>query len=138
MVLTNPIMKHKLKKEWISQKGELSQYNQPNQTQLSVEAEQWPALSCWVRRQVLSTSSCLPRHRKQSKNSTSVASTSFGFCGRQLGRECVLPIPFSSLLPSSQNWMFSVQLNMNMNINRTLLERKVISLQVSMLLPPSD
>lgn len=100
--------------------------------------EWWPASSCWVRRQVFSTSSCLPRHRNQSKNSTSVADTSFGFCGGHLGRECVLAIPFSPLFPSCKNWMFSVQLNMNMKVNRTCLERKVILLQVRMPPPPSD
>lgn len=125
MVLTNTIMKYKLKKEWISPKRERSQHYQPIQTQLSMEAERWPALSCWVRRQVLFTSSCLPRCRNQSENSASVASTSFGFCEGQLGRECAQATQFSPLLPSSQNRMFSAQLNMNMNINRLFLKGKL-------------
>lgn len=55
--------------------------------------------------QGLSIPSHLPRQRNQSKP--------LYFAGDQLGKECILSILFSLLLPSLPNWMSSVQLKMN-------------------------
>lgn len=103
-----------------------------------MKTEQWPALSYWGRMWVLSISPCLPRHRNQSKNSTSVADTSSGLLKGHLGREFVPAISFSPCFISCQDWMSSVELNMNMKVKRTHPERKLILLQVSTAPPPSD